>query len=148
MLIVDGFATFFRVLVIIVGILTVLLLVPVSRAASEAEAGEYLRAAAVLDRGAVPHGGRERADHDLHRPRDLLDRDATFWPGYLRDDKRNNESALKYFLLGLLRDGIPAVRGRLDLRHRRGSTNLVEIRDVLDGRPRLAESAGRAWRPR
>ena len=51
MLVVDGFATFFRVLVIVVGILTVL---PSYRflARQEAETGEYPRAAAVLDRRA------------------------------------------------------------------------------------------------
>ena len=39
--------------------------------------------------------------------------------GYLRDDARNNESALKYFLLGSFRHRVPAVRRRVDLRHHR-----------------------------
>ena len=50
--------------------------------------------------------------------------------GYLRDDKRNNESALKYFLLGsfataFLLYGVAWIYGIT------GSTNLVEIRRVL-----------------
>ncbi len=36
--------------------------------------------------------------------------------GYLRDDKRNNESALKYFLLGIVRHGVLPVRRGADLR--------------------------------
>jgi len=50
--------------------------------------------------------------------------------GYLRDDKRNNESALKYFLLGsfataFLLYGVAWIYGIT------GSTNLTEIRQVL-----------------
>ena len=73
MLMVDGFATFFRVLVIVVGILTVL---PSYRFLERQEARDrrVSRAAAVLDRRAVPDGGGQRPDHDLHRPGDLLDR--------------------------------------------------------------------------
>ena len=49
--------------------------------------------------------------------------------GYLRDDKRNNESALKYFLLGsfataFLLYGVAWIYGIT------GSTNLTEIRQV------------------
>ena len=52
--------------------------------------------------------------------------------GYLRDDKRNNESAMKYFLLGsfataFLLYGVAWIYGLT------GSTNLVEIRRVLSG---------------
>ncbi len=39
--------------------------------------------------------------------------------GYLRDDKRNNEAALKYFLLGSFATAFPALRRRADLRHHR-----------------------------
>ena len=50
--------------------------------------------------------------------------------GYLRDDKRNNEAALKYFLLGSFATafflyGIAWIYGIT------GSTNLIEIRRVL-----------------
>ena len=51
--------------------------------------------------------------------------------GYLRDDARNNESALKYFLLGsfataFLLYGVAWMYGAT------GSTNLTEIRQVAD----------------
>ncbi len=51
--------------------------------------------------------------------------------GFLRDDRRNNESALKYFLLGsfataFLLYGIAWIYGLT------GSTNLYQIRSVLD----------------
>ncbi len=60
--------------------------------------------------------------------------------GYLRDDKRNNESALKYFLLGSFATafflyGVAWVYGLT------GSTNLTEIRRVS-----LSEIASDAWR--
>ena len=61
--------------------------------------------------------------------------------GYLRDDKRNNESALKYFLLGsfataFLLYGVAWIYGIT------GSTNLVEIRRVLD---RAADAPRCRW---
>jgi NADH-quinone oxidoreductase subunit N len=52
MLTVDGFATFFRVLVIAVGILTVF-----------------------PNRGTVSDGGVERSDHGVYRPGDFFDRE-------------------------------------------------------------------------
>ena len=50
--------------------------------------------------------------------------------GYLRDDKRNNEAALKYFLLGSFATafflyGVALIYGMT------GSTNLAAIRGVL-----------------
>ena len=39
--------------------------------------------------------------------------------GFLRDDRRNNEAALKYFLLGSFATGVSALRNRLDLWLRR-----------------------------
>ncbi len=98
MLIVDGFATFFRVLVIAVGILTVAFLLPVSAPRGNAD-GRVLRAAAVLGGRPVRHGGGQRPDHDLHRPRDLLDRQLRAG-GLSARRPRANEAALKYFLLG------------------------------------------------
>lgn len=128
MLVIDGFATFFRVLVIIVGILAVFC------------SGQYLR--------------RERADAGEYHALILfcvvgqclmaaanelmmifigleISSIATYiLAGYLRDDKRNNESALKYFLLGsfataFLLYGIAWIYGLT------GATNLTEIRRVL-----------------
>lgn len=63
--------------------------------------------------------------------------------GFLRDDRRNNESALKYFLLGsfataFLLYGIAWVYGLID------STNLDEIRRVLEQGQRAPIIAGLA----
>jgi len=60
---------------------------------------------------------------------------------FLRDDRRNNESALKYFLLGsfataFLLYGIAWIYGLL------GSTNFDEIRRVLDRSPQVSTLVG------
>ncbi|HUS05704.1 MAG TPA: NADH-quinone oxidoreductase subunit N [Bryobacteraceae bacterium] len=131
MLVVDGFSTFFRVLVIVVGILAVF------------SSGQYLR--------------RERAEPGEYHALILfsivgqcimataselmmvfigleISSIATYiLAGYLRDDKRNNESALKYFLLGsfataFLLYGIAWIYGLT------GSTNLLEIHRQLSTR--------------
>jgi NADH-quinone oxidoreductase subunit N len=117
MLMVDGFATFFRVLVMVVGILTVL---PsyrfpgaagrrdqrVPRAAAVSIAGQCLMAAA----------------NDLIMVfigLEISSIASYVLAGYLRDDKRSNEAALKYFLLGSLRHGLLPVRRGSDLRRHR-----------------------------
>src|SRR6202050_4902036 len=128
MLIVDGFATFFRVLVIGVGILSLfsatqylkrehaesseyyaLLLFSVSGQCIMAIANELIMIFIGLQLSAIATYARA---------------------GYLRDDKRNNEAALKYFLLGsfataFLLYGIAWIYGIT------GSTNLIEIRRAL-----------------
>ncbi len=63
--------------------------------------------------------------------------------GFLRDDRRNNESALKYFLLGsfataFLLYGISWIYGLL------GSTNLGAIRTTLDGSQHISVLVGLA----
>ena len=58
--------------------------------------------------------------------------------GYLRDDKRNNESALKYFLLGSFATAFFLYGVALDLRHHRARRTCVEIRRVLTRRPASA----------
>jgi NADH-quinone oxidoreductase subunit N len=60
--------------------------------------------------------------------------------GYLRDDKRNNESALKYFLLGsfataFLLYGIAWIYGLT------GSTHLIEIRRIITTREFVTSTA-------
>jgi len=128
MLIVDGFATFFRVLVIAVGILAVfgsteylrrenhpggefyaLILFSIAGQCIMATADELIMIFIGLEISSI-------ASYIL--------------AGYLRDDKRNNEAALKYFLLGsfataFLLYGVAWIYGIT------GSTNLVDIRAVL-----------------
>jgi NADH-quinone oxidoreductase subunit N len=130
MLIVDGFATFFRVLVIAVGLLAVfasteylrrenhpggefyaLILFSVAGQSIMASANELIMIFIGLEISSI-------ASYIL--------------AGYLRDDPRNSESALKYFLLGsfataFLLYGVAWIYGLT------GSTNLEEIRRALSG---------------
>lgn len=128
MVIVDGFATFFRILVLVIGLLTIvsstqyldrekanagefhaLLLFSIAGQCVMASANELIMVFIGIEISSI-------ASYIL--------------AGYLRDDRRNNESALKYFLLGsfataFLLYGIAWVYGLT------GSTNLAEVRRVI-----------------
>src|SRR3954462_3270228 len=98
MLIVDGFATFFRVLVIVVGMLTIL---PSYRflARQEAETGEFH----ALLLFSISGQCLMAAANDLiiiFIGLEISSIASYIMAGYLRDDKRANEASLKYFLLG------------------------------------------------
>ncbi len=98
LLVVDGFGTFFRVLSITVGILTVL---PSYRflANQDAETSEYH----ALLLFSVAGQCLMAVSNDLIMVfigLEISSISSYVLAGYLRDDKRNNESALKYFLLG------------------------------------------------
>src|SRR6202050_2283669 len=98
MLIVDGFATFFRVLVIAVGILSLFSAVQYLKR-EHAESSEYY----ALLLFSVTGQCIMATAHELIMIFIGLEISsiATYvLAGYLRDDKRNNEAALKYFLLG------------------------------------------------
>ena len=128
MIIVDGFATFFRVLVIIVAMLAILCSGQYLRR-EKSEGGEYYS----LILFSVAGQGIMATSNELIMMFIGLEVSsiATYiLAGYLRDDKRNNEAALKYFLLGsfataFLLYGVAWIYGIT------GSTNLVEIRRVL-----------------
>jgi NADH-quinone oxidoreductase subunit N len=128
MIIVDGFATFFRVLVIIVAMLAILCSGQYLRR-EKSEGGEYY----ALILFSVAGQGIMATSNELIMMFIGLEVSsiATYiLAGYLRDDKRNNEAALKYFLLGsfataFLLYGVAWIYGIT------GSTNLVEIRRVL-----------------
>jgi NADH-quinone oxidoreductase subunit N len=137
MLIVDGFATFFRVLVIAVGLLAVF-------ASTEyltrenALGGEFF---ALILFSIVGQCVMSAANEliMIFIGLEISSIASYILAGYLRDDKRNNESALKYFLLGsfataFLLYGIAWIYGIT------GTTNLIEIRRVLigGGAPSLA----------
>src|SRR5579864_1264295 len=128
MMIVDGFATFFRVLVIGVGILTVLSSTNYLRR-EHAESAEYY---ALLLFSVTGQCIMATANELIMIFIGLeISSIATYvLAGYLRDDKRNNEAALKYFLLGsfataFLLYGIAWIYGTA------GSTNLSDIRMYL-----------------
>lgn len=128
MLLIDGFAIFFRVLVLIVGLLAFLLSIPYLRR-ERAESGEFY---GLLLFSLVGQCLMAAANELMMIFIGLeISSIATYiLAGYLRDDKRNNESALKYFLLGsfataFLLYGIAWIYGLT------GTTNLMQIRDAL-----------------
>jgi NADH-quinone oxidoreductase subunit N len=128
MMIVDGFATFFRVLAIAVGILTVLSSVQYLKR-EHAESSEYY---ALLLFSVAGQCIMATANELIMIFIGLeISSIATYvLAGYLRNDKRNNEAALKYFLLGsfataFLLYGVAWVYGTT------GSTNLADIRAYL-----------------
>ncbi|MGH9582782.1 MAG: NADH-quinone oxidoreductase subunit N [Bryobacteraceae bacterium] len=129
MIVVDGYATFFRALVLVVGFLCILPSFSyLSR--EDAQSGEYYSLILFSLVGQCV----------LATATDLImvfigleiSSIATYvLAGYLRGDRRNNEASLKYFLLGsfataFLLYGIAWIYGLT------GSTNLDEIRRVLD----------------
>ncbi len=128
MLIVDGFATFFRVLVIAVGILSLFSATQYLKR-EHAESSEYY---ALLLFSVTGQCIMATANELIMIFIGLeISSIATYvLAGYLRDDKRNNEAALKYFLLGsfataFLLYGIAWIYGTT------GSTNLATIRIAL-----------------
>lgn len=142
-LIIDGFATFFRVLVIGVGILSLFSATQYLRR-EHAESSEYY---ALLLFSVVGQCVMVTANELIMIFIGLeISSIATYiLADYLRDDRRNNEAALKYFLLGsfataFLLYGIAWIYGTT------GSTNLGVIRTTLlsGGASRSAILAGTA----
>ncbi|HUQ95619.1 MAG TPA: NADH-quinone oxidoreductase subunit N [Bryobacteraceae bacterium] len=131
MLIVDGFATFFRYLVIGVGALTILASFAYLKREQNAN-GEYYPLVLFCVAGqCVMVSANELIM--LFIGLEISSIASYVLAGYLRDDKRNNEAALKYFLLGsfataFLLYGIAWMYGVT------GTTNLADIRRVLTNR--------------
>jgi NADH-quinone oxidoreductase subunit N len=130
MMVVDGFATFFRVLVITVGLLAVFASTEYLRRENSL-GGEFF---ALILFSIVGQCVMSTANEliMIFIGLEISSIASYILAGYLRDDKRNNESALKYFLLGsfataFLLYGIAWIYGIT------GTTNLVEIRRVLIG---------------
>jgi len=128
MLIVDGFATFFRVLVISVGILTIFSSAQYLRQEHAASSEYYALLLFSVTGQCVMVAANELIMIFIGLEISSI---ATYiLAGYLRDDKRNNEAALKYFLLGsfataFLLYGIAWIYGTT------GTTNLANIRVAL-----------------
>jgi NADH-quinone oxidoreductase subunit N len=128
MLQVDGFATFFRVLVMAIGAVVILMSTNYLRQARH-EGGEYY---ALVLFSIVGQCLMATANELIMIFLGIeVSSIATYvLAGYLRDDKRNNEAALKYFLLGsfataFLLYGIAWIYGGT------GATNLSDIRRIL-----------------
>jgi NADH-quinone oxidoreductase subunit N len=98
MLMVDGFATFFRVLVMAVGILTVLASYRFLQV-QDAETGEF-HALLLFSIAGQCIMATANELIVIFIGLEISSIASYVMAGYLRDDKRANESALKYFLLG------------------------------------------------
>jgi NADH-quinone oxidoreductase subunit N len=128
MLLADGFAAFFRSLVIVVGILTVLASYRFL-AREGAETAEY-HALIVFS---VAGQCVMVTANDLIMifiGLEISSIASYVLAGYLRNDKRNNESSLKYFLLGSFATGF-LLYGIAWIYGLTGSTNLTTIHSVL-----------------
>jgi NADH-quinone oxidoreductase subunit N len=141
MIVIDGYGTFFRGLVLVVGFLCVL--TSFSYLAREhAQRGEYY--ALILFSLVGQCILATSIDLIMAFIGLEISSIATYiLAGFLRNDRRNNESALKYFLLGsfataFLLYGIAWLYGLTD------STNFEEIRRVLEQGPHPAIAAGLA----
>ena len=115
MLLVDGFATFFRVLVIAVGMLAVFSSTDYLRR-EDSKGGEFY---ALILFSVVGQSIMASANEliMIFIGLEISSIASYILAGYLRDDPRNNESALKYFLLGSFATAFLLVRRRVDLRH-------------------------------
>jgi NADH-quinone oxidoreductase subunit N len=129
LLVVDGFATFFRVLVIVIGILVVLSSYRYLDR-EKAETGEY-HALVLLS---IVGQCLMAASNDLimiFLGLEISSIATYILAGYLRDDRRNNEAALKYFLLGSFATGF-LLYGIAMIYGVTGTTKLDEIRAALN----------------
>jgi NADH-quinone oxidoreductase subunit N len=130
MVTVDGFATFFRVLVIAAGILVVLVSFGYLRREG-AESGEYyaLLLYSIVGQSLMVASGELVL---MFIGLEISSIASYVLAGYLRADKRANEASVKYFLLGsfataFLLYGIAMAYGATR------STFLMDIRDALSG---------------
>lgn len=128
MLLIDGFATFFRLLVLIVGVLTILMSRPYLEREG-AESGEYYALFLFSIVGQCLMASANELIM-IFLGLEVSSISSYILAGYLRKDPRNNEAALKYFLLDSFATafflyGISMVYGAT------GSTNLADIRQAL-----------------
>jgi NADH-quinone oxidoreductase subunit N len=125
MIVVDGFSTFFRILVLLVGALTILISTNYLRG-SNCDGGEYY---ALLVFSVVGQCLMASANEliMIFIGLEISSISSYIMAGYIRDDQRSNESSLKYFLLGsfataFLLYGVAWIYGLT------GTTNLNEVR--------------------
>ncbi len=128
LLVIDGFATFFRVLVVVVGILTVLVSFQYLRR-ENASSSEYFGLILFSVTGQCVMASSNELIM-MFIGLEISSISSYVLAGYLRDDKRNNEAAIKYFLLGSFATafflyGIAWIYGVT------GTTNLDQIRYAL-----------------
>ncbi len=130
LLIVDGFATFFRVLVIVVGILTILPSYRFLRR-QDAETSEYHALLLFSIAGQCVMASANELIM-IFIGLEISSIASYILAGYLRDDKRANEAALKYFLLGSFATGF-FLYGVALIYGSTGSVNLTAVRAAITG---------------
>ena len=130
MLLVDGFATFFRVLVIVVGLLTALSSMQYLRR-EQAAPGEFYALLLYSIAGQCVMAAANELIM-IFIGLEISSIASYVLTGYLRDDKRANEAAIKYFLLGSFATGF-LLYGVAWMYGLSGSTYLEEIRLMLTG---------------
>lgn len=128
MIVVDPFTTYFRFLVLLIGAMTVLSASPFLRARGK-ESGEFysLLLLSLVGQSLMA------ASTELMMVFigiEISSISSYILAGYLRDDKRSNEAALKYFLLGSFATGF-LLYGIAWIYGLSGSTNFNEIAAVL-----------------
>ena len=145
LLVVDGFATFFRVLVLVIGILTVLASYRYLDARKSRD-GRISCADSLLGRRPVRDGGGQRSHDGLHRAGDFLDRHLR--AGRLSARRQAQQrSRPEIFPAGLVRHrfllyGIAMVYGVT------ASTQLDKIREALATPGNVRRSVWSVWRRR
>jgi NADH-quinone oxidoreductase subunit N len=128
MIVVDGFGSFFRMLVIVIGIVVILSSTEYLRREQHNGAEYYALILFSIVGQCVMATANELIM--IFIGLEISSIASYILAGYLRDDPRNNESALKYFLLGsfataFLLYGIAWIYGAT------GTTNLSEIQRAL-----------------
>lgn len=128
MLVVDSFATYFRLLVLGIGALAVFTASPFLRARA-AEGGEFysLLLLSLIGQSLMAASNEMIM---VFIGIEISSIASYVLAGYLRDDKRANESALKYFLLGSFATGF-LLYGISWIYGLTGTTNLNEIAAIL-----------------
>ena len=128
MIVVDGFASFFRILCIAAGILVVLASIDFMRREAY-ESGEYyaLVLFATVGMMLVPSGADLLS---LFISLELMSLSVYVLVGYLRGDRRSNEAAIKYFMLGAFSSGV-LLYGMSLVYGVAGSTRLVDLSVAL-----------------
>ena len=137
--IVDGFSLAFYAL-FLAAAARVILLSPSAISISNASRKANTRPDSSLLHRHDVHGLRKRPDRPLPRM-EIMALSLYVLSGYLRREPRSNEAALKYFLLGGFSTGILAY-GFSILYGLSGSTNVLEIGNILDRRFQFLSSKG------
>ena len=145
MLQVDGFANFFRILVICVGILAIFSSMDYLKR-ENSPGGEFYALILFSVVGQCFMGDANELIM-IFLGLEISSIASYILAGYLRDDARNNESALKYFLLGsfataFLLYGVAWIYGAT------ASTNLSAIREALAVVQFSGHRTWRVWLPR